>query len=69
MIYALILGLLVLAGTLVWAMLGARKAGRNAERTDTLEATDAVNDKMLDAAAGRPRDADALRDELHDGRY
>ncbi len=43
------------------------RAGRFAERLDTLERTDAIQHQMLDAAANRPRCRDDLLDRLRRG--
>ena len=45
------------------------RAGRLAERLETTEKANDVQRQMLDAAARRPRDRDALADRLRDGRF
>ncbi|WP_111550651.1 hypothetical protein [Salipiger aestuarii] len=45
------------------------RAGRLAERLGTLEKTNDVQRRMLDAAARRPRDRNELADRLRDGRF
>ena len=45
------------------------RAGRAAERLDARERNDAVHRQMLDAAARRPPDRDALAERLRDGRF
>lgn len=45
------------------------RAGRAAERLETLERTDAIHRQMLDAAARRPRSRDDLLDRLRDGGF
>ena len=45
------------------------RAGRAAERLDTLERSHAIHRKMLGAAANRPRDRDALVERLRDGKF
>ncbi|MGC8731320.1 MAG: hypothetical protein ACP5RC_03570 [Halothiobacillaceae bacterium] len=45
------------------------RAGRAAERLATRERTDAIQRDMLEAAARRPADRDALADRLRDGRF
>ena len=45
------------------------RAGRAAERLDNLERTHAIHLQMLDAAANRPRDRDALLDRLRGGGF
>jgi len=47
----------------------AERAGRAAERLDMLERTNAIQREMLDAAARRPRDRDALLDRLRGGGF
>ena len=44
--------------------LAGERAGRAAERLDARERNDAVYRKMLDAAARRPHDRDALAERL-----
>jgi hypothetical protein len=45
------------------------RAGRLAERLETLEKANDVQRHMLDAAARRPRGRDELADRLRDGRF
>lgn len=45
------------------------RAGRLAERLETMEKVNDVQRQMLEAAARRPRDRDKLADRLHDGRF
>jgi hypothetical protein len=45
------------------------RAGRAAERLETLERTDAIHRQMLDAAARRPRSRDDLLDRLRGGGF
>ena len=45
------------------------RAGRAAERLETLERTNAVQRQMLDAAANRPRSRDDLVDRLRGGGF
>lgn len=45
------------------------RAGRVAERLETVERTHDVQRRMLEAAARRPRDRDDLADRLRDGRF
>lgn len=60
------------AGTFLF-ILGARrtgeKAGRAAERLESLERTNDANRRMLEAGADRPRDRDDLTDRMRDGRF
>ena len=45
------------------------RAGRAAERLETLERNDAIHRQMLDAAARRPRSRNDLVDRLRDGGF
>ena len=45
------------------------RAGRAAERLETLERNDAIHRQMLDAATRRPRSRDDLLDRLRDGGF
>jgi len=45
------------------------RAGRLAERLETLENANELQRQMLDAAARRPRDRGELADRLRDGRF
>jgi hypothetical protein len=45
------------------------RAGRAAERLETLERANAVQRQMLDAAALRPRSRDDLLDRLREGGF
>ena len=47
----------------------AGRAGRAAERLETLERTHAIQRQMLDAAAHRPRSRDDLLDRLRRGKF
>ncbi len=47
----------------------AERAGRAAERLETLERTHAIHKQMLDAAARRPRSRDDLVDRLRAGGF
>ena len=63
----------VLALTILLFLLSIRRAGeragRLAERLETMEKANDVQRQMLDAAARRPRDRDELADRLRDGRF
>ena len=67
------LGLILAAGAILLFLLNLRRAGeragRAAERLDARERNDAIHRQMLDAAARRPHDRDALADRLRDGRF
>jgi len=45
------------------------RAGRLAERLETMEKVNDIQRQMLGAAARRARNRDDLADRLHDGRY
>ena len=45
------------------------RAGRAAERLETLERTHAIHRQMLDAAANRPRSRNDLLDRLRRGQF
>ena len=45
------------------------RAGRLAERLETMEKTHDVQRQMLDAAARRPRDRNELADRLRNGEF
>jgi Flp pilus assembly protein TadB len=47
----------------------AERAGRAAERLETLERNDAIHRQMLDAAARRPRSRDDLFDRMREGGF
>ena len=47
----------------------AERAGRAAEWLDQLERSNAVHQKMLEAAARRPRDRDDLVERLREGGF
>ncbi len=67
------LGLILTAAAILLFLLNLRRAGeragRAAERFDARERNDAIHRQMLDAAARRPHDRDALADRLRDGRF
>lgn len=67
------LGLILAAAAILLFLLNLRRAGeragRAAERLDARERNDAIHRQMLDAAARRPADRDALVERLRDGRF
>lgn len=67
------LGLILAAAAILLFLLNLRRtgerAGRLAERLSTSERTHDIQRQMLDAAARRPADRDALADRLRDGRF
>ena len=68
--YALNLaGLFAIIGAVAAILLGARKAGRNAERVERMRRTIEVQREQLDAASRRPRDRDELARRMRDGSF
>ena len=68
--YALKLaGLIAIIGAVAAILLGARQAGRNAERVDRMRRTIEVQHDQLDAASRRPRDRDELARRMRDGSF
>ena len=67
------LGMILAATAVLLFLLNLRRAGeraeRSAERLDARERNDAIHRQMLDAAARRPHDRDALADRLRHGRF
>ncbi|MGA0543228.1 hypothetical protein [Neotabrizicola sp. VNH66] len=67
------LGLILAATAILLFLLNLRRtgerAGRLAERLSTSERTHDIQRQMLDAAARRPADRNALADRLRDGRF
>lgn len=67
------LGLILAVAAILLFLLNLRhtgeRAGRAAERLDAIERDDAIHRQMLEAAARRPADRDALADRLRDGRF
>ena len=67
------LGLILTATAILLFLFNLRRAGeragRAAERLDLRERNDAIHRQMLDAAARRPPDRDALAERLRDGRF
>ncbi len=54
----------------LWSVRGAgEQAGRAEARADAMEKAKDAQSRMLDAAADRPRDRDALADRLRGGRF
>ncbi len=68
--YALkLVGLAVILGAVVAVLLGARQAGRNAERVERMQRNIEVQHDQLDAATRRPRDRDELARRMRDGSF
>ena len=67
------LGLILAAAAILLFMFNLRRAGertgRAAERLNARERNDAIHRQMLDAAARRPPDRDAVAQRLRDGRF
>jgi len=62
-------GLFAIIGAVTAILLGARQAGRNAERVERMRRTIEVHHDQLDAASRRPRDRDELTRRMRDGSY
>ena len=68
--YALrLVGLAAVLGAVAAVLLGARQAGRNAERVERMRRTIEVQHDQLDAASRRPRDRDELARRMRDGSF
>ena len=68
--YALRLaGIAAILGAVAAVLLGARQAGRNAERVERMQRNIEVQRDQLEAAARRPRDRDELIDRMRDGSF
>ena len=68
--YALKLaGVLGIIGAVAAILLGARQAGRNAERVERMRRTIEVQHDQLDAASRRPRDRGDLARRMRDGSF
>jgi hypothetical protein len=63
------LAALTIALFLVNLRRSGERAGRAAEQLENLERNDAIHRRMLDAAANRPRDRDALVERLRRGGF
>jgi hypothetical protein len=67
------LGVILAAAAILLFLLNLRRAGeragRAADRLDAREKNDAIHRQMLDAAARRPPDRDAVAERLRDGRF
>ena len=67
------LGLILATAATLLFLLNLRRAGeragRAAERLDARERNDAIQRQMLNAAARRPHDRDALAERLRDGQF
>jgi hypothetical protein len=67
------LGLIIAAFTIVLFLLNLRRAGESAgrlgERLQASERTHEIQRQMLEAAASRPADRDALAQRLRQGKF
>ena len=67
------LGLILAAAAILLFLFNLRqageRAGRAAERLNAREKNDAIHRQMLDAAARRPPDRDAVAQRLRDGGF
>ena len=68
-----VLRIAILVAAILLLLLACRRSGerlgRALERLETLERTNDVQRKMLEAAARRPRDRGELAERLRDGRF
>jgi hypothetical protein len=62
-------GLAAVIGAVLAVLLGARQAGRNAERLDRMRKTLEIQREQLEAATRRPRDRDELLERMRDGTF
>ena len=62
-------GFVAILGAVAAVLLGARQAGRNAERVERMRRTIEVQREQLDAASRRPRDRDELARRMRDGSF
>jgi len=64
-----LLGYAAAVAAVAAVLLGARQAGRNAERVDRMKKTIEVQRDQLEAATRRPRDRDELTRRMRDGTF
>lgn len=64
-----IIGWGVAAVSVATILLGARQAGRNAERVDQLKKSSEIKDAQLRATLDAPRNRDELVNRLRDGKF
>lgn len=62
-------GIFAIVGAVAAILLGARQAGRNAERVERMRRTIEVQREQLDAASRRPHDRDELARRMRDGSF
>lgn len=58
-----------IAASITAILLGARQAGRNAERYDQLQKAMEIRNAQLQATLTAPRTRDELVDQLRDGKF
>jgi hypothetical protein len=64
-----IAGALAILSAVGAVLVGARQAGRNAERVERMQRTIEVQSGQLEAAARRPRDRNELARRMRDGTF
>ena len=62
-------GLAAIIAAVLAVLLGARQAGRNAERLDRMRKNLEIQRAQLEAASRRPRDRDELLERMRDGTF
>ena len=62
-------GVAAVIGAILAVLLGARQAGRNAERIARMRKTLEIQREQLEAAIRRPRDRDELIERMREGRF
>ena len=62
-------GFAAVIGAILAVLLGARQAGRSAERLDRMHKTLEIQREQLEAATRRPRDRDELIERMREGRF
>ena len=62
-------GMAAVIGAILAVLLGARQAGRNAERIARMRKTLEIQREQLEAATRRPRDRGELLERMRDGTF
>ena len=62
-------GFAAVIGAILAVLLGARQAGRNAERIARMRKTLEIQREQLEAATRRPRDRSELLERMREGRF
>ena len=62
-------GMAAVIGAILAVLLGARQAGRNAERIARMRKTLEIQREQLEAATRRPRDRDELIERMREGTF